>query len=312
MAGARTSRRRRGHGSLCRRAGGRRRGSRPVCRARCRRRHRRLVRSAAGRRRSRAGHDRPADGHLPGLREQPRAGRRSRRHGRLRQHRRQLGDRQGVRSSRRRHLAADGEPSSRAERDRAKRRRRALRAREGHDDDLVVHPEPARPALDHRGDERPRAGSGPRDCAGGRRRFRREDQRVRRGFRGRRHLEATRHSDQVERGSLGGVRGDEPRSRHHRLRGSRGEARRHGARHQAAPHRRRRGVQLSVHRDDSDVDHADGQRDLRHPCDSRDGDGGVHQQDADRCLPWSRAARSHLLRRARDGHARARTEDRSG
>jgi aerobic carbon-monoxide dehydrogenase large subunit len=55
----------------------------------------------------------------------------------------------------------------------------------------------------------------------------------------------------------------------------------------------------------ADVDHADGQRDLQHPCDSRDGDGGVHQQDADRCLPWSRPARSHLLRRARAGHARA-------
>ena len=45
--------------------------------------------------------------------------------------RRRLGDRRGVRQGRGRHLAADGEPAARAERDGAARRRRALRAGQG-------------------------------------------------------------------------------------------------------------------------------------------------------------------------------------
>ena len=68
----------------------------------------------------------------------------SRRHRRVRQRRRRHGDRQGLRRRRRGHLAADGEPPSGAQRDRAARRRRSLRAGQGHDDDLVVHAEPAR------------------------------------------------------------------------------------------------------------------------------------------------------------------------
>ena len=81
---------------------------------------------------------------------------------------------------------------------------------------------------------------------------------------------------------------------------------------EAAPHRGHRRVQLALHGDDSDADDVDGQRHLRHPGDSRDRHRGLHQQDADRCVPRGRAARSDLLRRARDGHARARAEDGSG
>ena len=93
--------------------------------------------------------------------------------------RRRFGHRRGVRRGRGRHLAADDEPAARAERDGAARRRRALRAGQGHDDDLVVDAEPAHPADDDRGDDRARPGSGPRHRAGSRRRLRRQDQHLR-------------------------------------------------------------------------------------------------------------------------------------
>ena len=110
-----------------------------------------------------------------------------------------LRHRQGVCRGRRRHLAADDEPAARAERDGAARRRRALRAGQGLDDDLVVDAEPAHPALDDRRDDRPGPGPGPRDRPGSRRRLRREDQHLRRGVRRGGDLEAARHPGQVGR-----------------------------------------------------------------------------------------------------------------
>ena len=47
----------------------------------------------------------------------------------------------------------------------------------------------------------------------------------------------------------------------------------------------------------------------RIPADSRDADRGLHQQDADRRVSRRRPSGSHLLRRARDGHAGARAGD---
>ena len=52
-------------------------------------------------------------------------------------------------------------------------------------------------------------------------------------------------------------------------------------------------------RRDPDADDADGERDLRHPGDSRDADRGLHEQDADRRVSRSRPSRGDLLRRAR-------------
>ena len=112
-------------------------------------------------------------------------------------------------------------------RDGAARRRRALRAGQGHDDHLVVDAEPAHPADVHRRDDRARPGSGPRDRAGSGRRLRRQDQHLRRRVRRGRDLEAARHSGEVDRGPLGSVRGHDARPRHPRLRRPRGEARRH-------------------------------------------------------------------------------------
>ena len=132
--------------------------------------------------------------------------------------------------------------------------------------------------------------------------------RVRRG----RDLQAARHSGEVDRGPLGSVRGHDPRPRHPRLRRSRGEARRHGARPEAAADRRHRRLQHAAHGRHPDADDDDGERDLQHPGDSHDADRGLHQQDADRCLSRRRPSRSDLLRRARDGHAGARAEDGSG
>ena len=177
--------------------------------------------------------------------------------------------------------------------------RRPLRARQGHDDDLVVHAEPAHPADDDRGDERHGPGSGARDRAGSGRRLRRQDQHLRRGVRRRGDLQAARHPGQVDRGSLRSVRRHDPRPRHPLLHRPRREARRHGARHEDASHRRHRRLQHAAHGGDPDADDADGERDLRHPGDSRDADRGLHQQDADRRLSRRRPSRGHLLRRAR-------------
>ena len=223
-----------------------------------------------------------------------------------------LGDRRGVRQGRGRHLAADGEPASRAERDGGARRRRALRAGQGDDDHLVVDAEPAHPALVHRRDDRPRPGSGARHRARSRRRLRRQDQHLRRGVRRGGDLEAARHPGEVDRGSLGSVRGHDARPRHPRLRGPRGEARRHGARPEAAAHRRHRRLQHAAHGRHPDADDDDGERHLQHPGDSHDAHRGLHQQDADRRVSRRRPSRGDLLRRARDGHARARAEDGSG
>ena len=81
------------------------------------------------------------------------------------------------------------------------------------------------------------------------------------------------------------------------------------ARPQASPHRRHRRVQHAPHGGHPDADDDDGQRDVQHPRDPRDADRGVHQQDADRRVSRSGTPRSDVLRRARDGHARARIED---
>ena len=54
--------------------------------------------------------------------------------------------------------------------------------------------------------------------------------------------------------------------------------------------------------------HVDGKCDLRHPGDPCDGHRGLHEQDADRLLSRRRPPGGYLLRRARDGHARARAE----
>ena len=131
-------------------------------------------------------------------------------------------DRKGVCRGRGRDLAADASTSVWSRTRWRARRRRALRARQGVDDHLVVHAEPAHPALAHRRDDGPRAGSGSCDRAGSRRRVRRQDQHLRRGVRRGRHFEAAGHPRQVGRGSLRGVRRHDARSRHHRLRGDGG------------------------------------------------------------------------------------------
>ena len=169
-----------------------------------------------------------ADGHSSRLSEQPRGGAGAERHRRERLGRgRRLRDRRGVREGRGRHLAADGEPAPRAVGDGAERRGGALRAGQGHDDDLVVDAEPAHPADVHRRADRAGPGSGPSDRSGSGRRFRRQDQHLRRRVRRGRDLEASRHSGEVDRRPLGSLRGDDARPRHPRLRRSRGEARRH-------------------------------------------------------------------------------------
>ena len=132
------------------------------------------------------------------------------------------------------------------------------------------------------------------------------------GVRRRGDLEASRHAGQVDRGSIRGVRRHDSRARHPRLRRSRREARRQGARPEAAPHRRHRRLQHAAHGRHPDADDADGERDLRHPGDPRDADRGLHEQDADRRLSRRRPPGGHLLRRARDGHAGARAEDGPG
>ena len=107
------------------------------------------------------------------------------------------------------------------------------------------------------------------------------------------------------------LRRDDARPRHHRLH-RRGRAQgRQGAQEDAADCRHRR-LQHAAHRGDPDADDVDGQRHLRHPGDSHDADGGLHQQDADRRVSRRRPSRSDLLRRARDGHAGARAEHGSG
>ena len=164
----------------------------------------------------------------------------------------------------------------------------------------------------HRRDDRPRPGSGPRDRAGSRRRLRRQDQHLRRRVRRGGGLQAPRHPGEVGRGSLGSVRRDDARPRHPRLRRPRREARRHRARPEAAADRRHRRLQHAPHRRHPDADDDDGERDLQHPGDSHDAHRSLHQQDADRRVSRRRPSRSDLLRRARDGHARARTEDGSG
>ena len=187
-----------------------------------------------------------------------------------------------------------------------------LRARQEHDDDLVVDAEPAHPAHDDRGDDRHGPGPGARHRPGSGRRLRRQDQHLPRGVRRGRRLEAARAAGEVDRGPLRGVRGHDARARHHRLRGHRGEARRARARAEDAADRRHRRLQHAADGGHSHADDADGQRDLRHPGHPHDADGGLHQQDADRRLSRRRPARGHLLRRACDGHAGGRAEDGSG
>ena len=173
---------RRGCRALRRRAGRGRRRQRSLRRTRRRRRDRRRLRHAACGRRSGSGDDRHADGHSPGLRQQPRGGARAERHGRhARLQGGRFGGRQGVCRGRGRDLAAHGQPPARAQRDGAARRGRPLRAGQGGDDDLVVDAEPAHPQDDDRGDERPRTASGPRHRSRSRRRLRRQDQHLRRG-----------------------------------------------------------------------------------------------------------------------------------
>ena len=82
------------------------------------------------------------------------------------------------------------EPASRAHRDGAARGRGALRTRQGHDDHLVVDPEPSHPADVHCRDERDGARPSPGDRARGRGRVRRQDQHLWRGVRRGRALEA--------------------------------------------------------------------------------------------------------------------------
>ena len=111
---------------------------------------------------------------------------------------------------------------------------------------------------------------------------------------------------------LGSLRRHDARPRHPRLRRSRGEARRHRARPEAAADRRHRRLQHAADGGHPDAHDDDGERDLQHSGDPHHAHRGVHQQDADRCLSRRRPSRSDLLRRARDGHARARAEDGSG
>ena len=120
-----------------------------------------------------------------------------------------------------------------------------------------------------------------------------------------RTVEEARQADEVDRGPLRGLRRHHPRPRHHRLHRRRGEERRQGARPQDAADRRHRRLQHAADRGDPDAHDADGQRHLRHPGDPHDAHRGVHQQDADRRLPRRRPTGGDVLRRARDGHARA-------
>ena len=113
-------------------SGRRRRGPRPLRGARRGRRHHRRLRAAAGRGRPRAGNDRAAGGAARRLSEQPggwaaacRYRRRTQGSGRRQRHR------PGVLRSRRRSVTAHGQPAAGAGVDRAARRRRALRARQG-------------------------------------------------------------------------------------------------------------------------------------------------------------------------------------
>ena len=198
---ARPSRGRRGHRPLRRRAGRGRRGERSVHRARRRRRHRRVLRHAAGRRRSRAGDDREAGGHSSRLSEQPRGGAGAERHRR----------------------AAPPAPSTtprsttafaKAEvviSQRMVNQRLAPSAMEPRG--VVAHYEPGKGTMTiwsstqnphilrivHRRDDRARPGSGPGHRAGSGRRFRRQDQHLRRRVRRGRDLEASRHSGEVGR-----------------------------------------------------------------------------------------------------------------
>ena len=145
--------------------------------------------------RHRAGDDRQAGADSQGLPQQPRAAARSRAAPASAPDGNPWTTRaidKAFAARRGRDLAAHAEPSPGAVGDGAARRGRALRARQGHDDDLVVHAEPAHPADDDRGDERHGPGSGPRDRAGSGRRVRRQDQHLRRGVRRRGGLEEAR------------------------------------------------------------------------------------------------------------------------
>ena len=220
--------------------------------------------------------------------------------------------RRGVRGRRRGRLAADGEPAARPQRDRGARGGGPLRGGQGRDDDLVVDPEPAHTPDVRGADGGPRPGPGAGHRPRGRRRVRGQDQHLRRGVRGGGAVEAPRHAPEVGRGPVRGVPRHRARPRPHRLRRPRGPARRHGPRPEAAPRRRHRRLQHAADGGHPHQQHDHGQRHLRVPRRPRHPHRGVHQQDADRRVSRRRPARGHLLRRAGDGHARARARHRPG